>query len=218
MKQFIKVCGITTEEDALWAVTCGATAVGLIFARESPRKIGLEPAKEIASVLPESVQRVGVFVNEPIEIVNRYVGELGLAYAQLHGEEDPDYCRSVKAKVIKAIRVAERKDLRPLQDYSVEAILLDSFSREKRGGTGRTFDWSLAVEAKGMGVPIILSGGLNPDNVAEAIRLVSPAGVDTSSGVEVSPGRKDREKVKAFVDAARAAFAEIRDKDNERET
>jgi phosphoribosylanthranilate isomerase len=218
MKQFIKVCGITTEEDALWAATCGATAVGLIFARESPRKIGPETARKIVSVLPESVQRVGVFVNEPIETVNRYVGELGLAYAQLHGEESPDNCRSVKAKVIKALRVAERKDLRPMQDYSVEAILLDSFSRERRGGTGKTFNWSLAVEAKGMGVPIILSGGLNPANVAEAIRLVSPAGVDTSSGVEISPGRKDHEKVRAFVGAARTAFAEIQDKENERET
>jgi phosphoribosylanthranilate isomerase len=218
MKQFIKVCGITSQEDALWAATCGATAIGLIFARESPRKIGLEAARKIVSVLPESVQRVGVFVNEPIETVNLYVGELGLAYAQLHGEEGPCYCRSMTSKVIKALRVAERKDLRPMQDYSVEAILLDSFSRERRGGTGKTFNWSLAVEAKGMGVPIILSGGLNPDNVAEAIRLALPAGVDTSSGVEISPGLKDHEKVRAFVNAARAAFAEIPDENSESET
>jgi phosphoribosylanthranilate isomerase len=206
MERFVKICGITNPEDAAWAAECGATAIGLIFARESPRKIALETAKRIVSLLPDSVQRIGVFVNEPVELVNRYVRALGLAYAQLHGEEQPDYCRTVEGNVIKAVRVADHRDIDRLKEYRVSAFLLDAFSPQKRGGTGRTFNWSLAIEAKEYGLPVILSGGLNPENVVEAIEIVAPAGVDASSGVETSPGKKDREKVRSFVERAMGAF------------
>ncbi len=244
MERFIKICGITNREDALWAAKCGATAVGFIFAKESPRRIGLEAAKKIVSALPrrDRVQRIGVFVNERVEIVNECIRELGLAYAQLHGEEPPDYCRRVEGKVIKAIRVADhpdpenqtekmlgvlaswrektgeatsRKDAKAqrvsdaMRQYTVSAFLLDTFSPEKRGGTGETFNWSLAVEAKERGVPIILSGGLNPENVVAAIETVAPAGVDASSGVEISPGKKHQEKVRSFVERATRAFERL---------
>jgi len=209
MERFVKICGMTNPQDALWAAECGATAVGLIFAEESPRRIGLEAAKKIVLGLPDSVWRIGVFVNEPVEFVNNCIRVLGLAYAQLHGEEKPDYCRRVEGKVIKAIRVADRGDIDRLRGYAVSAFLLDAFSPDKRGGTGKTFNWSLAVRAKECGVPIILSGGLNPENVAEAIQTVAPAGVDASSGVEISPGKKDRDKVKAFVERASRAFQNL---------
>jgi len=209
MERFVKICGITNVEDALWAAKCGATAIGLIFAEESPRRATLAAAREIVSELPDSVLRVGVFVNERVDFVNQCVRELGLSYAQLHGEETPEYCRKVKANVIKAFRISSRDDLEPLKKYDVEAFLLDAFSPGRRGGTGKTFDWTLAVAAKNRGVPIIVSGGLNPENVAEAIERVAPAGVDASSGVELSPRRKDREKVKLFVERSVRAFANI---------
>lgn len=206
MERFIKICGITDTQDALWAAECGATAIGMIFAEESPRRIGLEAAREIVSCLPDCVETVGVFVNEPVELVNECVWELGLAYVQLHGEEQPDYCQQVEGEVIKALRVSNHRDVDKLSGYEVTAFLLDTFSPDKRGGTGRTFDWSLAVAAKEHGAPIILSGGLSPENVVEAIKTVAPAGVDASSGVETSPGKKDRQKVRAFVEKAKGAF------------
>jgi phosphoribosylanthranilate isomerase len=210
VKPFVKICGITNRDDALWAAKCGAKAIGLIFALESPRNIGLEVARDTVSDLPDSVWRVGVFVNASVEFVNRCIRELGLTCAQLHGEELPDYCEKVRGKVIKAFRVSTESDLRPLNSYDVDAFLLDAFISGKRGGTGKTFDWSLTARAKEYGVPIILSGGLNPENVIEAIETVQPAGVDASSGVEISPGRKDREKVRLFVERATRAFGGLR--------
>lgn len=207
IEHFIKICGITNREDAFWAAQCGATAIGLIFAEESPRRVTLEVARGIILGLPDPLLKVGVFVNEPVEFVNECVRELGLAYAQLHGEETPDYCRRVQGKVIKAFRISSRAHLEALQKYEPDAFLLDSFSMGKRGGTGKTFDWSLAVRAKQYDVPIILSGGLNPENVVEAIETVAPAGVDASSEVEISPGKKDREKVRLFVERAIRAFS-----------
>jgi len=218
VKPFVKICGITNREDALWAAECGATAIGLIFAEESPRRIGLEAAREIVSDLPESVLRVGVFVNAPVDLVNECVGKLGLTYAQLHGEEQPDYCQEVKGNVIKVFRVSDDNDLEALKRYDVDAFLLDAFTLGKRGGTGKTFDWSLAVRAKEYGVPIILSGGLNPENVVEAIKTVAAAGVDASSGVEISPGKKDRERVSLFVERATRAFNELRAAGQRKET
>jgi phosphoribosylanthranilate isomerase len=211
MSPFVKICGITNVEDALRAAQCGATAIGLIFAEESPRRITFRAAAEILSVVPEKLLRVGVFVNEPLEHLNDCVAKLGLHFAQLHGEESPDFCRQVKGRVIKAFRVSSEGDLEALQHYRVDAFLLDAFSPGKRGGSGRTFDWSLAVKAKehAQGVPIILSGGLNPDNVAEAIQTVLPWGVDASSGVEISPGKKDHDKVRLFVENAIRAFFDV---------
>jgi phosphoribosylanthranilate isomerase len=209
MKHFIKICGITDRHDALLAAQCGAGAIGLIFAPESPRRVDLAAAEDIASALPDSVAKIGVFVNERIEFVNKCISQLGLAYAQLHGEEQPDYCRLVKGKVIKAIRVSGHQDLTRLTEYAVEAVLLDTFLPGKRGGTGKVFDWSLAVTAKEIGLPIILSGGLNPENVVEAIEIAQPAGVDANSGVESSPGKKDPGKVEAFVSNAVHAFERI---------
>ena len=207
MSRFIKICGITNAEDALWAAKCGAAAIGLIFAEESPRRITPLVAAEILSLVPETLLRVGVFVNEPLEHLNDCVAKLGLHFAQLHGEESPDSCIKVKCKVIKAFRISSERDLETLRRYSVDAFLLDAFTPGKRGGSGETFEWSLAVKAKERGVPIILSGGLNPDNVAEAIEAVAPWGVDASSGVEISPGKKDHDKVRLFLENALRAFA-----------
>jgi len=218
MERFVKICGITNIEDALRAAECGASAIGLIFAQESPRRIGLGRAREIVSVLPDSVGRVGVFVNEPVEFVNKCAAELRLDYAQLHGEEKPDYCRKVKADVIKAFRVSGEAEIEELTRYEVSAFLLDTFSPERRGGTGRTFNWSLALRAKEFGVPVILSGGLNPENVVGAIETAAPAGVDASSGVEISPGKKDPQKVKAFVERAVRAFDRLAAEEQCRET
>lgn len=206
MERFVKICGITNVEDALWAAQCGATAIGLILAEESPRRVTPEAARAIVSELPDSVLRVGVFVNHTVERVNECVRELGLSYAQLHGEEPPDYCRKVEANVIKAFRISSRSDLDSVKKYDVDAFLLDAFSPARRGGTGKTFDWSLAVSAKEYGVPIIVSGGLNPENVAEVIERAAPAGVDASSGVESSPGKKDPERVRLFIQRAMEAF------------
>jgi phosphoribosylanthranilate isomerase len=215
MERFIKICGITSPDDARWAADCGAGAIGMIFAAESPRRISLAMAEQIVSVLPRrgGVLGVGVFVNEPVELVNQYIRRLGLDYVQLHGEESPDYCQAVDGKFIKAVRMADREALDELRKYDADAFLLDTFCSGKRGGTGKTFDWSLAVRAKDCGVPIILSGGLNPENVIEAIETVSPAGVDASSGVESSAGKKHPEKVRVFVQRAMRAFEKLTNAD-----
>ena len=160
----------------------------------------------IVSHLPPLVMAVGVFVNEKPDVVRQIMSDCGLAYAQLHGEESPQYCAELTLPVLKGIRVRSREDLAMLSLYRVKAILLDAYVEGMVGGTGTTFDWALAVEAKAWG-PIILAGGLTPDNVVEAIRHVQPYGVDVSSGVEVAPGVKDHAKVRAFVKSVKCVGA-----------
>lgn len=195
----VKICGNTNLKDTMAAVEAGADAVGFVFYAKSPRAVSPKGVAAIVSHLPPFVDCVGVFVNEKPEIVRQIMSECGLSYAQLHGEESPEYCADLKRPVIKGIRVRTREDVANLSSYRAHAILLDTYVEGLVGGTGTTFDWGLAIEAKAWG-PVILAGGLTPDNVGEAISRVQPYGVDVSSGVEISPGVKDHAKVKAFVE------------------
>jgi len=202
----VKICGITSVEDALWAAESGADAIGLIFA-ESPRKIGIEKAREIAAALPPFITPVGLFVDAPLEDVRRVAADVGLDAVQIHGDFPPQSAlalRGAGVKVIRAVSVASRADIEPIRDYPADAFLLDTKVEGLHGGTGKTFDWSIAEEAKKLG-RIILAGGLGPDNVAEAIRRVRPYAVDASSRLESSPGKKDRAVVRRFIEAARSA-------------
>jgi phosphoribosylanthranilate isomerase len=202
----VKICGITNVEDALQAVEAGADALGFVFFKESPRHISHERAGEIIERVPAFVNTVGVFVNEPAWRVEEIMRLTGLDMAQLHGEESPVECCKFR-RAIKALRVEKMTDLEPMSRYKVSAFLLDAYSKGEYGGTGRAFNWDIAVEAKKYG-NIILAGGLNPGNVAEAVRHVRPFAVDVSSGVEADKGVKDHEKVRQFIRRARHAMVE----------
>ena len=200
----VKVCGITTPDDARTAAGSGADAIGLVFA-ESPRKLSAEEAREIASALPGGVLKVGVFVNEEPEEILRIAREVGLDYAQLHGDEGPEtvtVLREDGVKVIKALRVRGADSLAEMDDYDADLFLLDAWSEKARGGTGERFDWGLAKSLYGRG-NIVVSGGLGPENVREAVRLFEPYGVDASSSLEDAPGKKNKERVRRFVVAAK---------------
>jgi phosphoribosylanthranilate isomerase len=200
----IKICGITNVEDGLLAVELGADALGFVFAA-SPRQVDPETAKAIIDALPASVVKVGVFVDDdPMRVrdISRYCG---LHTIQLHGREVPDLCKIFMPRVIKAIRVRDERSLEGLGGYVGKSagFVLDTFLHEREGGTGMTFDWSLALKAKCVGVPIILAGGLNPQNVRTALEMVRPYGVDVSSGVEERPRKKSRPLLKAFIEQVR---------------
>jgi phosphoribosylanthranilate isomerase len=196
----VKVCGTTRLKDALLAVECGADAIGFIFYKKSPRSVTMKTAKEICAKLPPFVNRVGVFVNETAEKINRIADRCGLDAVQLHGDESPALCKKIKCRVIKAVRVKDAASLKAMSHYKVDGFLLDTYKEDQWGGTGKVFDWELAARAKKYG-PVIIAGGLNPRNVKAAIQQVQPYGVDVSSGVEQSPGIKDPKKVKAFLKA-----------------
>ena len=196
-----KICGITNREDALCAVNCGADAVGFIFYEKSPRYVAPEKAAEIICDLPPFVTPVGVFVNAPH--IDATVKLAGLHAIQLHGDESPEACLGHEVPVIRTLRVGSEFDVLALRSYPVHTFLLDTARAGSYGGTGETFDWAKAREAKNYG-RIILSGGLNPDNVREAIEQVAPYAVDTSSGVEAEPGKKDHKKVRDFLTRAKA--------------
>ncbi len=198
----IKICGMTRVEDALKAAEFGADAVGFIFYKKSPRAVTDKMVREMVSALPPFVQRVGVFVNEKAERINALVSRLGLDIVQLHGDETPAFCRKIEVRVVKAVRMQDPSVLERLADYPVDGFLLDTFHPGAYGGTGEVFDWRLAKKGKRLG-PVILAGGLNPDNVSAAIRQVGPYGVDVCSGVEKKPGVKDFKKMRAFVSAVR---------------
>jgi phosphoribosylanthranilate isomerase len=201
---YVKVCGITNQEDAREATRSGADAVGLVFA-ESPRKLSIEQAREIATTLPDGVLKVGVFVDEDPEEVLRIAAEVGLDYAQLHGDESPETVTVLRRdgiKVIKALRVRGTESLAAMDEYEADLFLLDAWSEKARGGTGERFDWELAKSYEGRG-NIVVSGGLTPENVREAIRFFEPYGVDASSSLEDAPGKKNEERVRRFVSAAK---------------
>lgn len=200
---FIKICGITNLEDAGGAMALGADALGFIFA-PSPRRIDGPTVQHIIRNLPRPVLKAGVFVNEELEKVNRLAAQCALDFVQLHGRESPDYCAKVDVPVIKALRVGETDLASQMEQYPTAVILLDSGSRTKAGGTGQRFDWNLAVEARKKRT-FILSGGLTPQNVREAMALLRPLGVDVSTGVETSPGKKDGVKMAEFVKEVRRA-------------
>ena len=200
----VKICGITSAEDALAAVEAGADALGFVFVPGTPRLVHPETAERIVAGLPPFVTAVGVFVDQPLEEVLRIAARCNLQAVQLHGDEPEAFSRRIPLKVIKAVRVREAPDLRPIGTYPAHAFLLDAFVEGQAGGTGTPISWDLAVQAKGH-APIILSGGLRPETVGLAVRRVRPYGVDVSSGVEMRPGRKDHQKVREFIAAVRQA-------------
>jgi phosphoribosylanthranilate isomerase len=195
----IKICGITNLDDALLAAELGADALGFIFYPKSPRKVALETAREIIAQLPPFVASVGVFVDEAAAVVQDLAAKVRLDWVQLHGQESPEYCRNLGRKVIKGFRIKDEDSLRRLADYqrAAQALLLDTYKQGQVGGTGTVFDWRLAREARKYG-RIILAGGLNPGNVAQAIAIALPAAVDAASGTEAAPGKKDPAKLRAF--------------------
>ncbi len=202
----VKICGITNAPDARVAVDAGADALGFIFYPNSPRFIEPMVAKQIILDLPPFVLPIGVFVNEEPKRVRDVMKECGLALAQLHGDETPAYCESLERPVLRGIRLRDRGSFLAMAEYKgragVRGFVVDAYSELAYGGTGETTDWNLASEAA-KAAPILLAGGLVPENVQEAIQKVHPYGVDVSSGVEASPGKKDSTKVQAFVHAAK---------------
>jgi phosphoribosylanthranilate isomerase len=201
---FTKVCGITNPGDARVAADAGADAIGLIFA-ESPRNVNVEEARAVSIALPEDVLKVGVFVDAGPEEVLKTAREVGLDLAQLHGDETPETVATIRdagLPVMKAVRVRNAEALGALEKYEADLLLLDAWSARARGGTGETFDWALAKSVKGRD-NIVVSGGLAPDNVREAIEFFEPYGVDASSSLEERPGKKSGEMVRRFVRAAK---------------
>lgn len=204
----IKICGMTRKEEVAAVAAAGVDAVGFIFAEESPRYINPEKARDIIRRLPPFVDAVGVFVNEEAGVVQDIVQYCGLTLVQLHGAEPPAYCREMTCRVLKAFRVGPQTTAAELAAYEevVNGFLLDTFHDKLAGGTGQTFDWQQVARLAPTG-PVILAGGLTPANVGQAVREIRPFAVDCNSGVEISPGRKDLDKVRQVVDAVRQADA-----------
>jgi phosphoribosylanthranilate isomerase len=204
-RTFVKICGITSAEDALLAAEAGADAVGFVFWPKSPRLVDAAAARRIGDVLPASIVRVGVFVDAPRDELARTADEAGLDLLQLHGSEPPEALVDLPRRALKAVRVSSGFAPQTALQYEGRAagLLLDTHREGIPGGTGETFDWSLVREVRRRAAFLVLAGGLAPDNVAAALRAVGPDGVDVSSGVEQAPGRKDPAKVKAFVEAVR---------------
>jgi phosphoribosylanthranilate isomerase len=200
----VKICGVTNLEDALAVADADGDALGFMFYEASPRNVSIKVAADIIRRLPPFIAKVGVFVNATAETVRMTVTECGLDTLQFHGDEPPEFCaRFSVLKVYKAFRIQTLESLQGLPTYKTDAWLLDGFAPDKLGGTGAKFNWDLAVEAKKLGRPIILAGGLTPENVADAVRKVQPYAVDVSSGVESSPGKKDYAKLRRFIAAAK---------------
>ena len=198
----IKICGITNIEDALLSVDLGASALGFVFYKGSKRYIKPDNAQSIISKLPPFVTTVGVFANQELEEIKKIKGKAGFDTFQLHGDESPDFCMKLEGKIIKAIRVKDVINPKEIESYPAQAILFDNYSIEYYGGTGETFGWEI-LKGFDTSKKIILSGGLTPENVARAIRIVNPYAVDVSTGVEASPGKKNPDKLKRFIEAAR---------------
>jgi len=199
----VKICGITNLEDALVAAEAGADALGFVFCEQSPRCVSIDAAAEIIRGLPPFLVKVGVFVNAPTDLVYRGIGQCGLNLLQFHGDETPEYCVQFGLMSMKAFRIRDQNSLLDLPGYQTDAWLLDAYVPGTLGGTGQRFNWELAVQARDLGRPIFLAGGLTAENVGEAVRLVKPYAVDVSSGVESAPGKKDHEKVRAFIREAK---------------
>lgn len=202
----VKICGITNLEDALAAVEAGADALGFNFYPPSPRYVAPETARAIVEQLPKGVLTVGVFVNEALDAIQQTAAAAGVSALQLHGHESPEYCKALRGRqLIKAFAVGEEFAPEAVLGYDVDAIMLDAFSREMFGGTGKTSDWAIARRTRELFPKLFLAGGLSAENVGEAIAHVRPYAVDACSRLESVPGQKDHARVRAFVAAVRAA-------------
>ena len=206
----VKFCGITNEQDASRAVRLGVDALGFIFA-PSPRKIDPAEARRIIHALPPFVQTVGVFVNEDQDTIRELKQFCGFQWVQLHGDEPPEMCRQLMPHVIKAFQIKDESSLLAVEQYQqhVRSFLLDTYSKERRGGTEKTFDWNLALKCKEYGIPIILSGGLGPSNVERAVFKVRPYAVDINSGIEDSPGQKNPTLMKKLMETIKGTAGEL---------
>jgi len=202
----VKICGITNLEDAVEAIDAGADALGFNFYKPSPRYVTPQSAREIIEQLPDAILKVGVFVNEESpDKVRQIATESGITALQLHGDESPDYCHELTDQyVIKALAVGHNFDTQLVERYQVNAIMLDTKHNTLRGGTGRAFDWSIAQEISKTVPTLYLAGGLSPENVAGAIETVRPYAVDACSSLEDTPGKKNGERMRAFVAAVRS--------------
>jgi phosphoribosylanthranilate isomerase len=201
----VKICGITRLEDAQAAVEAGADALGFVFYPPSPRCVTPDQAEQMIQRLPPFVTTVGLFVDVPLDTVHDIALWCGLDRVQLHGRETPEFCARVRRPVIKAFRIKNADSLADLPGYRVAAYLLDAYVEGALpGGTGASFAWELAARVKPHG-PVILAGGLTPENIAAAIAQIHPYGVDVSSGVECAPGIKDHRKIREFIQRAKAA-------------
>jgi Phosphoribosylanthranilate isomerase len=208
----VKICGITNKEDALCAAKLGAAALGFIFYPPSPRYIKPADARKIVGAMPAELVKVGVFVNESVTEVKRIVEYCGFDMIQLHGDESPAYCRDFPAsQVIKAVELKNDDDFNHASSYDVAAILIDSRHAGLYGGTGKKANWELACRIKNK-KPLILSGGLNEGNIAEAIKAVTPNALDINSGVELRPGKKDHAKIARIFDIIRHADVELNER------
>lgn len=207
----VKICGITNPEDALWAVNLGADYIGLNFSPQSPRKISVDMAREIAAGIPPFVKCVGIFVNPSQDEIEKVLKKVPLFAVQFHGDEKRDDLENIKSRfriqIWKAVRVQDEESVKTIENFlgTADKILLDAWVEGRAGGTGKTFDWTLAQKAKSLGLPIILAGGLNPENVKDAVQTAEPDGVDAASGVEKDghPRRKDIDKMKLFISRAK---------------
>ncbi|MEE8574770.1 MAG: phosphoribosylanthranilate isomerase [Thermodesulfobacteriota bacterium] len=207
MNTWIKICGITSVPDGEIALEAGADALGFVFYKDSARYVTPDEASIIVSIMPPEVAKVGVFVNEPIDTLVSIAKETEIDTLQLHGDEDEAYLEELlrllpDSRVLKVIKVRDEADIEKIKEFPANTFLLDTFSDISHGGAGETFDWGIALKAKELG-RVILAGGLTPDNITDALRTVRPYGVDVSTGVEKSPGKKDREKIKNFIDRIR---------------
>jgi phosphoribosylanthranilate isomerase len=207
MRTRVKICGITRPEDALAAAEAGADAIGLVFAEASPRCVSVAQARAVCAALPPFITVVGLFVDTPSAQVREVLGQVPLDLLQFHGRETPEDCRQYGRPYLKAIRMAPGVDLAAEMRRYVDAagVLLDTFSPQAAGGTGETFDWARVPRC--LSKPVILAGGLTPENVAAAIRAVQPYAVDVSSGVEKTKGIKDAARIVAFIGAVAGASA-----------
>lgn len=199
----VKICGIMSFEAASWAREAGADMIGFVFAKSS-RQIPAEFARQLAEAVGPNVKKVGVFVNEKAEVIRKTAEEVGLDYVQLHGDETPEFARSLLVPVIKAFSVKDKTPFKEMFAFPADYILIDSPPAQFRGGSGHTFDWSLLEHSDVDKTRLILAGGLNPINIEEAVRSVQPFAVDISSGVETD-GRKDESKIFQFVQHAKGA-------------
>jgi phosphoribosylanthranilate isomerase len=200
----VKICGITCLEDASRAAELGVDVLGFIFA-PSPRQMTPEEVRLIICNLPPFVGTVGVFVNQDLETIRDIVDFCGLDMIQLHGNESPGFCQDLMPYTIKAFRLKDASGLSTIRSYQghIRALLLDTYQEDTLGGTGKTFDWNLALKAMELKIPLILSGGLNPTNIQKAIMTVNPYAVDVNSGIEERPGKKDLALMKALMEKIR---------------